>query len=69
MFNWIINSYRLRDVTLNGGMFTWSNNQVNPTLERLDRVLISLEWEALFPLTNLRKKPRFMSDHNPLIVC
>jgi endonuclease/exonuclease/phosphatase family metal-dependent hydrolase len=69
LFNWVINSYELRDVTLSGGLYTWSNNQINPTLERLDRVLMSLEWEILFPLTNLRKKPRFLSDHNPLIIC
>jgi hypothetical protein len=69
MFNWIINTFELRDLNLNGGMYTWSNNQADPTLERLDRVLISPEWEALFPLTNLRKTPRFLSDHNPLILC
>jgi hypothetical protein len=46
MFNWVINSYEPRDVSLSGGLFTWSNNQDNPTLERLDRVLISPEWET-----------------------
>jgi hypothetical protein len=56
MFNWVINSYELGDV-LNGGLYTWSNNQANPTLEKLDRDLISPEWEATFHLTNLRKKP------------
>jgi hypothetical protein len=48
MFNWIINTFELRDLNPNGGMYTWSNNQADPTLERLDRVLISPEWEALF---------------------
>ena len=41
IFNWVINSYELRDLPLNGGAYTWSNNQRVPTLERLDRVLIS----------------------------
>lgn len=68
MFNWIINSFQLRDLPLIGGKFTWSNNQSEPTLERLDRVLISTEWETLFPLTNLKKNPSIMSDHNPLIL-
>jgi hypothetical protein len=31
-------------------------------------VLISSSWESEFPLCNLRKIPRYMSDHNPLIV-
>jgi hypothetical protein len=26
LFNWIINTYELRDLPLNGGLFTWSNN-------------------------------------------
>jgi exonuclease III len=68
MFNWIINSFELRDLPFIGGKYTWSNNQSEPTLERLDRVLISSEWETIFPLTNLKKNPRIMSDHNPLTV-
>jgi hypothetical protein len=68
MFNWIINAYELRDLPLNGGMYTWSNNYSEPTLERLDRVLISPEWETIFPLTNLKENPRVMSGHNPLIL-
>ena len=69
MFNYIINSFEMRDLTLNGGNFTWSNNQWDPTLERLDRVLMSEDWEQFFPLTNLRKIPRLMSYHNPLLLC
>ena len=41
MFNCIINSFELRDLALNGGRFTWSN-QENPTLERLDRILMRI---------------------------
>ncbi|PUZ60738.1 hypothetical protein GQ55_4G177100 [Panicum hallii var. hallii] len=69
MFNCIINTHNLRDIHMNGGKCTWSNNQENPTLERLDRVLVSDDWEQEFPLANLRKIPRYMSDHNPLILC
>ena len=69
MFNLIINSYALRDLTLNGGLYTWSNNHEDPTLEKLDRCLMSENWESLFPLSNLRKIPRYLSDHNPLLLC
>jgi exonuclease III len=69
LFNWIVNTYELRDLPLNGGKFTRSNNQADPTLERLDRILINRNWENLFPLTNIRKNPRILSDHNPLILC
>lgn len=66
MFNQIINTYELRDIHLSGGKYTWSNNQSIPTLEKLDRVLMNKAWETHFPMTNIRKKPRIMSDHNPL---
>ncbi|CAN6249384.1 unnamed protein product [Urochloa humidicola] len=69
LFNSVINSFNLRDLALNGGKFTWSNNQADPTLEKLDRILMSDDWEGMFPLTNLRKIPRHMSDHSPLLLC
>ena len=70
LFNWVINTYGMRYVELNVGKYTWSNNHFDPTLERLDRVLINDKWEKEFPLTNLmRKAPREMSDHNPLMLC
>lgn len=53
---------------MNGGAYTWSNNQLDPTLEKLDRVLMSLDWEDIFPLTSLTKLVRSKSDHNPLIL-
>jgi endonuclease/exonuclease/phosphatase family metal-dependent hydrolase len=69
MFNWIINSYGLKEITLNGGRFTWSNNHADPTLEKLDGVLMNDKWEVASPLKNLKKNPRLMSDHNPLVSC
>jgi hypothetical protein len=50
-----VNTYELRDLPLNGGKFTWSNNQSDPTLERLEKIQISKDWETLFPLPNIRK--------------
>jgi hypothetical protein len=35
----------------------------------MDRVLMNDKWEAVFPLTYLKKNPRLMSDHNPLLLC
>lgn len=68
LFNTIINANSLREIRISGGKYTWSNNQMNPTLEVLDRVLMSREWELLFPTVTLQKKPREISDHNPLIM-
>jgi len=39
----------LMDLPLARGSFTWSNNQENPTWSRLDRFLVSPNWEVKFP--------------------
>lgn len=36
-FNSIISAFELREIFMTGGKFTWSNNQADPTLEKLDR--------------------------------
>jgi hypothetical protein len=53
---------------ISGGLFTWSNNHDDPILEKLDRILLSREWELLFPTVHGHKEPRNISDHNPLIL-
>lgn len=67
LFNRIINMYELRDLALHGGKCTWSNNRADLTLEKLDRVFISKNWELDFPLCNIKKIPRYVSDHNPIV--
>jgi hypothetical protein len=37
-------------------------------LEELDRFLMSNGWEDIFPRGVVRKLPRELSDHNPLIL-
>jgi hypothetical protein len=44
------------------------NNQTPPTLEKLDRFLMSKGWDDIFPRVMVRKLPRELSDHNPLIL-
>jgi exonuclease III len=70
IFNTIININGLRElyVSEGGGGCTWSNNQVNPTLEKLDRILMSREWENMFPAVFAYKRRREFSDHNPIIM-
>jgi hypothetical protein len=40
---------------MTGGLFTWSNNQEIPILEKRDRVLASKDWEDCFPSTLMKK--------------
>jgi hypothetical protein len=56
------------EMEMTGGKFTWSNNQPNPTLGKLDRYLMSKQWEDIFPSVKINKLPREVSDHNPLIL-
>jgi hypothetical protein len=37
-------------------------------MKKLDRVLVSPEWEDLFPLVHVRKWVRDISDHNALLL-
>jgi hypothetical protein len=37
-------------------------------MEKLDRILISKEWESMFPVAYVYKLPREVSNHNPLIL-
>jgi hypothetical protein len=45
IFNSIIESLDLRDIALSGIQFTWANRRDNPTYEKLDRILVSVEME------------------------
>ncbi|KAK1288350.1 hypothetical protein QJS10_CPB19g00426 [Acorus calamus] len=48
----------LIDLTIANHQYTWSNMREEPSLARLDRVLIDEEWEALFPTCCVRGLPR-----------
>lgn len=48
--------------------FTWSNMQSNPTLAKLDRFLISTEWDHTYPLSKVMVIPRITSDHSPILL-
>lgn len=67
-FKATIDSLLLKEIRLNGRRFTWSNEQDNPTLTRIDRLLWTTEWELLFPSCFLQSLPSLMSDHTPLLL-
>jgi hypothetical protein len=68
MFNAIIENLDLREIILSGRQFTWANRRENPTFEKLDRVLASVDWEQKFPLVSVRALTRCGSDHTPLLI-
>jgi endonuclease/exonuclease/phosphatase family metal-dependent hydrolase len=67
-FNDWINKWGLVEMNPNNRKYTWSNNQGNAILAKLDRVFISTEWEAAFPLVRVTTLSKSISDHNPLLI-
>lgn len=47
-FDDFISCHQLMDPPLEGAEFTWSNMQTRPTFSRLDKVLMSEDWEEQF---------------------
>jgi endonuclease/exonuclease/phosphatase family metal-dependent hydrolase len=58
----------LQDLYQHGRCFTWSNERENPTLVRLDRVLVSIDWDEFFPNSHLCILGSNASDHCPLLL-
>jgi hypothetical protein len=67
-FNDCIASLALREVRRTGARYTWTNRQLDPVRCVLDRVFMTAEWEALFPLCSLVADTIIGSDHSPLIL-
>lgn len=68
LFNAILEQAGLRELALNGRQFTWSSEHDDPTYEKLDRILMSNNWEDLFPLSIVSALDRILSDHVPLVL-
>ncbi|KAK1277944.1 hypothetical protein QJS04_geneDACA014426 [Acorus gramineus] len=66
-FEWISEEH-LSDIPLANQCFTWCNLRGNPSCAKLDRVLVSHEWEEEFPLCHLKALPWVCSDHCPLLL-
>ncbi|XP_026452112.1 uncharacterized protein LOC113352514 [Papaver somniferum] len=69
-FNNFISKHELIDLPLIGATFPWANNQIQSIRSRLDRILISLDWELQFPRVLQQALSRPFSDHNPIaLIC
>jgi endonuclease/exonuclease/phosphatase family metal-dependent hydrolase len=67
-FNAWINDKKLMDVDIANSKYTWSNKRREPTLVKLDRVLINLHWSQRFLHSECRALPRPTSDHKPVLL-
>jgi hypothetical protein len=64
-FSEFIHGQSLVDIPMHEGHFTWSNNWV---WSKIDRLLLSPEWEKHYPDVSQRRLPRLLSDHFPLLL-
>ncbi len=68
LFNDLVNELELIDLPLSNQSFTSSNLQNRPSMAKLDRFLVSTEWDQAFPLTKVKALPRITSDHTPILL-
>jgi hypothetical protein len=64
----VINILDLRELELFGRQYTWANNLQSLTLEKLDRILVSTEWELKYPMVTVTALPKTISDHTPVLL-
>ena len=67
-FSEVVEELDLRDLPLQGGSFTWSGGLNNRSKSRIDRFLISEEWESHFQGAVQTVLARPVSDHAPVLL-
>ena len=67
-FSEVMNELGLRDLPLQGGPFTWRGGLNNQCMSRLDRFLVTADWESRFSNAIQSTLPRPVSDHCPVLL-
>ena len=67
-FSEFIEDLNLIDLPLEGGSYTWSSSTDQPSRSRIDRALITHDWEEHYPDVIQRILPRPILDHNPILL-
>ena len=67
-FSDFIESNSFVDLPFEGASFTWFKDSGIPSMSRIDRALVSLDWEEHFENTSQRVLPFVISDHCPLLL-
>jgi hypothetical protein len=56
------------DIDIANSKYTWSNKRREPTLVKLDRVLVNIGWSQKFMHSEYRTFLRQTSDHKPVML-
>ncbi|XP_010253034.1 PREDICTED: uncharacterized protein LOC104594458 [Nelumbo nucifera] len=65
-FNSFIEALELKEIMTGQNRFTWTNCQESPILSKLDRFLVTQDWEDHWGNLISRILPRLTSDHWPI---
>ena len=66
-FSKVVEELELRDLSLQGGLFTWSGGINNRLKSRIDLFLVSEDWEAHFQGAIQVVLARPVSNHSPIL--
>ncbi|XP_010258726.1 PREDICTED: uncharacterized protein LOC104598390 [Nelumbo nucifera] len=66
---WFVDAFELKEIPLAQKTFTWSNLQSRPTCSKLDRFLLTLDWEEHWGNLDSKALPRLTSDHWSIMIC
>ena len=67
-FSQVMDELELKDIPMQGGLFTWKGGPNNGRMAKLDRFLITKEWDCQFGKVTQRILPRSISDHSPILL-
>ena len=67
-FSDFIKNNSLVNLPLEGASFTWFRDFGLPSMSRIDRALVSLDWEEHFENISQRVLPHVLSDHYSLLL-
>jgi hypothetical protein len=62
-FNDLMNKWGFMEIKDPTRTFTWSNNLADPILAKLDRILVTADWDTKYPLAKMKMLRRGVSDH------
>ena len=67
-FSDILNDLDLRDLPLQGGPYSWRGGLNGSSMSRLDRFLVTIDWESHCNKVIQRCLPKPVSDHFPILL-
>lgn len=64
----MMSNARLKTLASKGLAYTWTNKRDDEARERIDRVLVNMDWIETFPNSVVQNLPLLGSDHSPMLL-